>query len=127
MRDYQHAHLLLDFGATATSYACDLLALRESACVFDGDNRDEIPQLMKRLIRHGAFFTKKCSPPPHYVAYKKKYESTRDTALVLIGIRKYRKSPLIPDGVHCEIIKAIACWVRQTCEEEKNYKGLTPK
>ncbi len=114
---YDYAHQLLDFGATATSFACDLLVTHEINNVLGDGKRHEIMRLIKRMIRHGAFCAKK-NPHPRYVAYKNEYESTRDAALILIGIRKFRKSPLVPDGVHCEIIKAIAYRIRQTCERD---------
>ncbi len=104
-----HAHFLLDVGAKATSGACDQLLIWMKYPM-----NQSVVRLLKRLIRHGGFPT---LPAPKHITYKKQFESARDGSLTLIGIRKHKRSPLIPDGVHLEIIKAIAHQIRQRHEE----------
>ncbi len=105
----EYAHLLLDIGADITARACRLMLLYWSAT-------SETTMLMKRFIRHGA------SPQSEQhgqvlANYRKQFESARDASLALIGIRKHKRSHLIPNGVHIDIIKAIAHQIRQRHEE----------
>ncbi len=104
--DYTLANTLLDLGAHVTQHACDVLTRY-------GTSPLELA-LLKRLIRHGGF---PANPKLEHIAYKKQFESARDGSLTLIGIRKYRRSPLIPVCVPIDIIKAIAHQIRQRHEE----------
>ncbi len=107
--------LLLDAGANVSARASDWLAEYQAKyprC----DSGNRFDPVMKKLIRRGGRF-ESVQPLDKYALYTKQFESARDASLILIGIKKYKRSPLIPVDVPIDIIKVIAHQIRQRHEE----------
>ncbi len=108
-RDYVDVSNLLDAGVRVPDNTYNLLGLQH-------EWPHGIPRMItRRLIQRGAHF--KCKDMPEDICtYQKQVESARDGSWTLIGIRKYRRSPLIPVGVHIDIVRVIARYIRQSHE-----------
>ncbi len=80
-------------------------------------------RLMIRLLRRsGDFRCKKrgelCFKCPTIVGvYRCQFVTIRNASWTLLGICKHKRSPLIPAGVHYDIIKRIAYYMRRVHEE----------
>ncbi len=129
--NYDEAHFLLDVGARGTAFACNILVCDsanfffEPDCSLHGDNlsisslEPSVYLLLKRIVRRGGIIDPKVGELCK--EYQKEFELARDASHLLIGICKLNRSPLIPRGVHCDIIKRIVYYMRRLHENRDIY------
>ncbi len=115
--DIEYAHFLLDIGVRGTTKACG--GLRDHMMLRICRELDIGPYtpLMKRLVRRGGALGHTEKVLILCRKYQKQYESICKASWILIGIGKYKESPLIPKGVPIDIIKQIAHYMRRIHED----------